>query len=63
VLTIILGIHVIVARMFGLGLEKVLPLVVEQPLKFNTRSVHGRINAIETETVANHETLQSGDAG
>ena len=51
---IVLGIHIIIVGVL-LGLGEVLPLVVEDPLQFDTRHVDRHTGGVEVEAVANHE--------
>jgi hypothetical protein len=50
-----LGIHIIIVTEVLLGLGEVLPLVVEEPLQFDTREIDRCTSGVEVETVANHE--------
>jgi hypothetical protein len=50
-----LGIHIIIVTEVLLGLGEVLPLVVEEPLQFDTREIDRCTSGVELEAVANHE--------
>ena len=50
-----LGIHIIIVSKVRLGLGQVLPLVIKEPLQFDTREVDGCTGGVELKTVANHE--------
>ena len=50
-----LGIHIIIVSRVRLGLGEVLPLVVEEPLQFDTREVYRCTSGVELEAVADHE--------
>lgn len=52
---VVLGIHIIIVTGLGLGLRKVLPLLIEESLQLDTRQVDGRTSGIEVEAIANHE--------
>ena len=56
VLTVVtLGIHIIIVSGVRFGLGEVLPLVIEEPLKFNTCDVYVCTSGVEVETITNHE--------
>ena len=50
-----LGIHIIIVSRVRLGLGEVLPLVVKEPLQFDTREVDRCTSGVELEAVADHE--------
>ena len=56
VLAVVISVHVIVVAGLGLGLWKVLPLVIKYPLELDTRRIHGRTGGgVEVRTIAGHE--------